>query len=46
MVFADFSAGDISGSLGIIGPSRLDYPSVIAVVRFFRKLLKEISKNW
>jgi len=46
MVFADFSAGDISGSLGIIGPSRLDYPSVIPVIRYFSKLLKEISKNW
>jgi len=46
MVFADFSAGDISGSLGIIGPSRLHYPSVIPIVRYFSNLLKEISKNW
>jgi len=46
MVFTDFSAGDITGSLGIIGPSRLDYPSILPIVRYFGQLISEIGKNW
>jgi len=46
MVFTDFSAGDITGSLGIIGPSRLDYPSILPTIRYFGELVSEIAKNW
>jgi len=46
MVFTDFSVGDITGSLGIIGPSRLDYPSILPIVRYFGQLVSEIGKNW
>jgi len=46
MVFTDFSAGDLKGSLGIIGPSRLNYPSIIPTIRYFGELISEISKHW
>jgi len=46
MVFTDFSAGDIKGSLGIIGPSRLNYSTVIPTIRYFGNLVSEIAKNW
>ena len=46
LVFVDFSAGDISGYLGIIGPSRLDYPAVIPTIRYFGNLVSQIAKNW
>jgi heat-inducible transcriptional repressor len=47
MVFTNFSAGeDLSGSLGIIGPCRLDYPHVIPTIRYFGELISEIAKNW
>jgi len=46
LVFTDFSTGEIKGSLGIIGPSRLNYPSIIPTIRYFGDLVSEISKNW
>jgi len=47
LIFANFSAGEnISGSIGIIGPSRLDYPSIIPTIRYFGELVSEIAKNW
>jgi len=46
MVFADFTSPKISGSIGVIGPSRLDYPWVIPMVRYFGSLISEVLKNW
>ncbi len=47
LVFTKFSVNDdLSGSLGIIGPSRLDYPHIIPTIRYFGELLSEIAKNW
>ena len=46
MVFTDFNTPKLSGSLGIIGPSRLDYSSVIPMIRYINGLVSEISQNW
>jgi heat-inducible transcriptional repressor len=46
LIFTDFKAGNITGSLGIIGPSRLEYASVIPVIRYFGSLLDDIAKGW
>ncbi len=46
LVFADFKAGNLKGSLGIIGPSRFHYPSIIPTIRYFGDLVAEIAKNW
>lgn len=47
VVFTEFKAGDkISGNLGVVGPSRLNYPRVVPVVKYFRRLINEIAQNW
>jgi len=47
VVFTKFQAGDkIKGNLGVIGSSRLNYPEVIPIVRYFGKLINEIAHNW
>ena len=46
MVFADFDSSSIKGNIGVIGPSRFDYPWIIPNVRYFGKLINEILKNW
>lgn len=46
MVFTDFKAGKRSGSLGVIGPSRLNYPYIVPMVRYFGSLINEIGKDW
>jgi len=35
-----------SGTIGIIGPSRLNYCHIIPTVRYFGNLLNEVTKNW
>lgn len=46
MVFANFEAGPKrSGSLGVIGPNRLNYPRVIPRVNYFAGLIEELAKN-
>ncbi len=46
IVFTDFQAGKRTGTLGVIGPSRLNYPYVIPMVRYFGNLINEIGRNW
>ncbi len=46
LVFADIKTNNFKGSLGIIGPSRFHYPSVIPTIRYFGDLVSEIAKNW
>jgi heat-inducible transcriptional repressor len=46
LVFTDFKAPQLSGSLGVIGPARLNYPQLIPVVRYFGNLVNEISQSW
>lgn len=46
MIFTHFDAGPHkTGSLGVIGPSRLHYPTVIPLVRYFAGLIEELAKN-
>lgn len=46
LVFAHFKAGPKRrGSLGVVGPNRLDYSSVIPTVRYFGKLIEELARN-
>lgn len=43
LVFTNFEIKDkAKGSLGIIGPCRLNYPLVVPTVKYFGKLLEEI----
>ena len=34
------------GEIGVLGPSRLQYTSVVPVVRYFGDLVEEIAKGW
>lgn len=46
-VFTHYQGGSKhSGVIGIIGPVRLNYPSVIPIVRYFGNLIAEIGRNW
>lgn len=46
MVFTHFDAGPKkTGSLGVIGPNRLNYPLVIPFVRYFGNLIEELARN-
>jgi heat-inducible transcriptional repressor len=46
MVFTHFEAGPKrSGSLGVIGSNRLNYPMVIPIVRYFGGLIEELARN-
>lgn len=35
-----------TGEIGVLGPTRLNYTSVIPVVRYFGNLVEEIAKGW
>ncbi len=36
----------LSGEVGVVGPTRLNYTSVIPTVRYFGSLIEEIAKGW
>ncbi len=46
VAYIDFTAGPHQGHLGVVGPSRLDYPHVMPILRRFDALLSEISSSW
>lgn len=46
MVFTNLKMGKRNGSLGVIGPARLNYPYVVPVVRYFGNLINEIAQDW
>ena len=37
---------DMHGEIGVLGPTRLNYTSVIPTVRYFGDLIAEIAKGW
>jgi heat-inducible transcriptional repressor len=41
----EYKLGDISGTLGIIGPKRMEYSKVVAIVDYVAKMLTEILRN-
>lgn len=38
-----FKVGNRQGALGVIGPARLPYPTIIPTLKYFRNLLEEIG---
>lgn len=38
----DYMLGDVSGTLGIIGPKRMEYSKVVAIVDYIAKMLTEV----
>jgi heat-inducible transcriptional repressor len=46
-VFTGYMAGQYGkGMIGIIGPARLNYPSIVPMVRYFGSLITEVGRNW
>lgn len=43
IVASHFEVGNTKGVIGVIGPFRLNYPSVIPIVRYFGNLIEEIG---
>lgn len=46
IAYIDFQTGPYKGHLGVIGPSRLDYPKVMPILKHFDELLEEIATTW
>lgn len=45
-VFEKFESPHVSGAIGIVGPSRLNYPAVIPFVRYMGNLIGEFTRSW
>jgi heat-inducible transcriptional repressor len=41
----EYKIGDVSGTLGIIGPKRMEYSKIVAIVDYTSKILSEIFKQ-
>jgi len=37
---------NLSGEVGVLGPARLNYNSIVPTVRYFGDLIGEIAKGW
>lgn len=40
-----YTLGDVSGTLGIVGPKRMEYSKIIAIVDYMAKMITDILKN-
>lgn len=45
-VYHKFKTPHVSGAIGIVGPSRLNYQNVVPVVRYMGGLIIEFAGNW
>jgi heat-inducible transcriptional repressor len=45
-VFEKFESPHVTGAIGIIGPSRLNYSAVIPFVRYMGGLIGEFTRSW
>lgn len=46
IVFAPYSTGKKSGNIGILGPSRINYPDVFPTIRYVKQLVEELGGAW
>ena len=45
-IFIRFTSPHHHGAIVVVGPTRLNYPRIVPVVRYMGSLIAEISKNW
>ncbi len=45
-VFVQFSSPTHKGAIGVVGPTRLNYPRIIPIVRYIGDLISEVSSGW
>ncbi len=47
VAFTSFSAGaNRRGTLGVIGPCRLNYPIILPTLRYYANLMSQMTSNW
>jgi transcriptional regulator of heat shock response len=46
IVFTDYDTGTNQGQIGVIGPVRLQYTSIIPTLRYVSRLIKDTAKGW
>ncbi len=46
LVLAPFSAGKISGTVGVLGPDRMNYATILPAARYIGSLLGEVGQSW
>ncbi|MBI4065156.1 hypothetical protein HY409_02205 [Candidatus Gottesmanbacteria bacterium] len=44
--YTKFSTPHVTGAIGVVGPSRLNYAYIIPVVRYTGGLIDEMGRNW
>lgn len=45
-VYNKFKTPHVTGAIGVIGPSRLNYPCIIPMVRYMGGLIDEFASSW
>lgn len=45
-VYNKFSTPHVSGAIGVVGPSRLNFSAVIPVVRYMGGLIRQLASSW
>jgi heat-inducible transcriptional repressor len=45
-IYTKFSTPHVSGAIGVVGPSRLNYPQIVPVVQYMGGLIGEFGSNW
>ncbi len=46
VVFSRFDSGKHSGTISVLGPSRMKFDEIVPIVRYFGKLLGEVGREW
>lgn len=47
LVFTRYKTNEnLTGGIGVIGPSRLNYNQIVPTVRYFGSLIEEVAKGW
>jgi heat-inducible transcriptional repressor len=45
-IYTKFESPHVSGAIGVVGPSRLNYPQIVPIVRYMGGLIGEFASNW
>ncbi|MBI3385546.1 hypothetical protein HY031_00510 [Candidatus Gottesmanbacteria bacterium] len=45
-VYNKFTTPHVSGAIGVVGPSRLHYQTIIPVVQYMGNLIRELASSW
>jgi heat-inducible transcriptional repressor len=46
LIYIKFATPHVSGAIGVVGPSRLNYQVIVPVVRYMGGLIGEFASNW